>query len=1573
MSDTGRQALLERIRPDDDARWSIVREIAGWPEVRRSRVLRPHADAGFGPDELQEMEQRRRLDAALGALTFLEIACETSIIRGAEPQGSPLAAIEEFCGAGQFLNTLALLKDTLFHSQAFLHYVNAYLYFGIRFLAGRIAPPAWMRTAVFDKQLTRDSNARPFALVSPPPLPSTDLIENTLGDYLKLVQRSDPAMNPRSSNRQVRALNFLDDFAPGVSDEDAQHFSLQNENDDISRFALWLRGLRPGSREEDLYTICKDGLAEWALARSQFYVEMDSWLSPATPRDGGGEDRHRTAGRWIVTAPAIARFGLADMYWIARLFGADVSANAQVSYSGISWIRLLQFHAELVDDRKLHGELRHAEDVLRSVFDFVCDLVQNAAELSNDKERDVYDPSFTGRPPAVTAKWRTVFDEEQEEILRQRARRGFMLEKKGVPGDADGGGGGGERGPRRFLDGWMARVRTGKHAHHLVGLAFSGGGIRSATFNLGVLQGLQEFDLLRQLDYVSTVSGGGFIGSWLVANVKRTTRWLGQLMSWDESIAHLRRYSNYLAPQTGALSADTYTMWASWVRNAFLIQLTGLAWVFVLLLLALPAQGLFHVAGEWRMVWDEPESGVVAVCLLLCVLLTLLYNLWGDRAVSGKTSSVEVKWIRRLAVWLKQRKQPSMIPLPRFSAWVTLGKNAFSARWLGRLAALFRHRRHRVIAAILWEWARWTRQEHPAPTGLYLDFRTWLFIAPDAFRSVWVGRMAAWLRQGGKALRAKWVRRLAVVPAWVASFFLASLFWADATARSASSPFFANAKTYSSLLLCALTPWRPWLAIMWLSLASIAFFTLSHLRRQTLRSRGTWRTLKTLQRAWDAIWISTLCVAALYMQLCAIIYLFINWSAHQDRLGWYAFVYGPPLVLAANAISVVVFIGLCGRKSTEPIREWWTRYGTWLGIFGVGYLVLTAAAVFGPMWILHLTQTKKLHGAIKWGSVLTWIGTVTGGLFAGKSSRTSGIGEDSKSPLLEILAKVGGLAFIVGALLIAATVLYLALVNIGTDLTNVTDPSNYWKALPPRIPLPTVYWALLVAFLCGCLFSWAFEINIFGLNQFYRNRLVRCYLGASRWAPGVRKPQPFTKFDGEDDMRLSALSEDYRGPFPIFNCALNLGGSSDLALHTRHSASFSLTPLRCGADRPRIGYAPTNLGRREFAGGVMLGQAVAISGAAASPNMGYNTSPLVAFLLTMFNVRLGWWFPNPGRAAWKKPGLRFSLYYLVKELLGIADENSYFVNISDGGHFENLGIYELVRRRCKVIVASDAECDEKLQFGSLGKVVRLCETDFGAKIEIDVASIRPQPNGLSLAHGSVGKIKYSNGSIGYLVYLKASITGDEDVGVAQYRSVHPSFPHETTADQFFSEDQFESYRRLGRHVVRHCLRGTEPGAHPLDIAEKLCDVLVPAGSATDAFLKNTKTLTEIWERFRQNTDLQNFMRELMSDTDNAPAPPNQPTAMPPDAAIANAELLIGLELIQLMENVFLDLRLDDFWDHPDNRGWAILFMQWARSPRLREIWVNTRSTFGIRFEYFCEQHLGLPSNQPIVRVGMENL
>jgi hypothetical protein len=150
------------------------------------------------------------------------------------------------------------------------------------------------------------------------------------------------------------------------------------------------------------------------------------------------------------------------------------------------------------------------------------------------------------------------------------------------------------------------------------------------------------------------------------------------------------------------------------------------------------------------------------------------------------------------------------------------------------------------------------------------------------------------------------------------------------------------------------------------------------------------------------------------------------------------------------------------------------------------------------------------------------------------------------------------------------------------------------------------------------------DVNVFSLYSLYGNRLVRAYLGASRPS---RHPDPVTQLDFEDDLDLAELkngaAKPYDGPFLIVNTAMNLVHTRELAWQQRKAESFVLTPLYCGSDTS--GYRLTNDGVEKYAGGVQLGGAVTISGAAASPNMGYHSSPAVTFLLTVFNARLGAW------------------------------------------------------------------------------------------------------------------------------------------------------------------------------------------------------------------------------------------------------------------------------------------------------------------------------------------------------------
>jgi Patatin-like phospholipase len=1462
--------LPERLRLSSTL-LSILLELSDKEEEELRRLLRPHDDAGFvSAVDGNIMLLRRRLDEALDGLTKLEIACQLGLY------GLNSTGMEAY------VTKLAPGWSNLIQSDAFLRYLGAYLYFGVRILAGRIAPPSWWtkqeESAVQNCETdTPFVNKRPLQLAVPPVVGNATENEQSLKRFLDLRASVDQTCD--------ETLKFLDGFH---GDQEMDQVKAEVfDYDEPAEFELWLRGLRPGLEPARAarFARLKEGLIAWARTRADFYMSLEP---PDQNWDVFGEvgERRRPRDGWMISNPAAARIALSDFYWLAKLLRAEVSANGKVTYQKPSWMHVLHFEAILHKQDKAAKPLRDEEEVLRSVFDYVCDLVLNAVELSEKWERSLFQPEEYPEPQGQVEQWRTVFDKELREIGRQKNRREYRKpEETDKPGEKAevgpeaGGARDGDANSRQKNNpgingrekrdddrtGWSERFWTRRDTRHRIGLAFSGGGIRSATFNLGVLQGLQELDLLRHVDYLSTVSGGGFIGSWLVGNVRRTRHWLGRLTCWDESIAHLRSYSNYLAPLTGILSPDTWTLGLSWVRNAFLVQLSGLTWLFVILTAVLLALKGFLFAAD-----SFPSSGV-HFDVLVGLQTARGFSCSGCLSYLGIASGV---------------------------------------------AALL------VTVCLAYNFAA-----NRAETGRD---------APRAFL----------------------VRWSTVIPSWIGSFLLASILWSskwDVSPKPGIETFGDYSKILERMVFRL-----PWIFVFhWLAMVGVGWIALTPARRaagvQPIRFRR-WKGLT------PAILMSLACVAVLYLELCGVVYLFLMLKKDPTHFGPYAFVFGPSLVLLAFTVSVIVWIGLSGKMTNDAQREWWTRFGAWLTMFSVVSLVLAAVAVFGPRLVIlvfHDQDPAKPHGSlfntIKWTSVVSWLGTVVGGLLAGKSSKT-GDRSSRKSVPLDLLAKVGGFLFILAFAVAAATTLYLFLMV----WYNKSLSTCYWEVLQ-KVQSAILWGTLAVVLACGLVFSWFFDINIFGLSRFYQYRLVRCYLGATRWKPGLRKPHPFTRFDHKDDLCLSELKGDYAGPYPILNCTLNLAGSSDLALNTRHSASFSLTPMYCGADRPKVGYVPTGepgVAAGSFSGGARLGQAAAISGAAASPNMGYNTSPVVAFLMTMFNVRLGWWFPNPGKRAWNEQGLRFSLYYMTRELLGIADEGRQFLNVSDGGHFENLAIYELIRRRCKVIIACDAECDELLQFGGLGNVLRISGTDFGAQIDLDVKSIRTQKQGHSLADSAVGKIKYDNGSIGYLVYLKASITGDEDASVAQYRASHPSFPHETTADQFFSEDQFESYRKLGLHVVKRSFRGTQLGRQPFEVAERMYDTLAPAGCSSETFLKHTQTLERIWAEFRESPKLNTFLQELMLG----------PVPAAPALVLTDEELCMGLELIQLMEEVFLDLQLEDFWEHPDNRGWAIMFMRWARSPRFQQTWKDARRTYGIRFEYFCAARLGLERDKPIVRV-----
>ena len=330
-----------------------------------------------------------------------------------------------------------------------------------------------------------------------------------------------------------------------------------------------------------------------------------------------------------------------------------------------------------------------------------------------------------------------------------------------------------------------------------------------------------------------------------------------------------------------------------------------------------------------------------------------------------------------------------------------------------------------------------------------------------------------------------------------------------------------------------------------------------------------------------------------------------------------------------------------------------------------------------------------------------------------------------------------------------------------------------------------------VGLLLGCAALSTLWLSLINANdvsphRYYRNRLAETYLLRKGRHDAV-DPQPLS--------RLGALNP--AAPYHLINAAVNLPGSQQAELRGRNADFFLFSRHYCGS--PVLGYCKTDeLEAKDSQ--LDLGTAMAISGAAASGYMGTGTIKGLEFWLSLLNIRLAYWLPNPKRLTELKANRNPTPFALWRELFGQMDENGKYVNLSDGGHIENLGIYELLRRRCKYIVAIDGEADPTMSFGSLMTLIRYAQIDFGITITLDVNDIRKNQAGFSKGHFALGTIDYGAGGTGYLLYIKSSLTGNERDYIRNYQSRHPSFPHETTADQFFEEAQFEAYRALGQHI-----------------------------------------------------------------------------------------------------------------------------------------------------------------------------
>jgi hypothetical protein len=862
-------------------------------------------------------------------------------------------------------------------------------------------------------------------------------------------------------------------------------------------------------------------------------------------------------------------------------------------------------------------------------------------------------------------------------------------------------------------------------------LCISGGGIRSATFSLGVMQGLSHYKLLRKFDYLSTVSGGGYIGSWLSAWRKRESEDADTTEAPNSPIAtiedklnakparkldgelpeieHLRSYSNYLSPQLGFLSADTWTLVATVIRNMFL---------------------------NWMILVPILTAALLIPKLALLSLLALPEN-------------------------------PSVL---------------FPILIVGSLGAIF------AVYQI----------------GRYLP-------------SV-----------GGKSCAQKNYLWTVLLPLSVSAVLL-NTFWA---AWGRSQPPFS----------------LPSYLLFGGALHLIGWFFISKTRKSYIDTRGDGKGILEAIRSGGATAFATHDGLFLLIALAsgavggAVAYGFGD-SAAFDPVNHAELIVclGFPVVMLIYFFAAALFIGLSSTITLDEDREWWARSGGWILIVALAWAAASALVIGGPHLVANLDRRISAAGGLI-GLLSGWLGSL-----GGKSAETAdGKDRGSEKDKDKVPAIFSSKWFLRWALRLAPLVFFLVLMLAISSLAEVilTAQLPVLFNICPCSPglnavgaLVKAVGLLAIAFAVAWIMARGVNVNTFSLHAMYRSRLIRAYLGAAHAEKrkDSKSMNLFTGFDEADNMPIHEVPPG--SPFHIVNMCLNLVHGERLAWQERKAETFTVSRLHAGS--LRLGYQESRNYGDGNGRGITLGTAMAISGAAASPSMGYHSSPLLTFLMTFFNARLGWWLANPGEHGkdhWTERGPKSALRSLIAEALGNTDDQNRYVYLSDGGHFENLGLYEMVFRRCKTIVVIDAGADPKYQFEDLANAIRKIRVDLGVPIHFAKPlgmKTGPLKGNVHCAVATIGYGCIDGGDSeqvdpGILIYLKPVLDPSLSVDLDQYHLAHDDFPQQSTANQFFDESQFESYRRLGVEIIDNICT-TYTGKDPAEREMTMEDFVREAG------------------------------------------------------------------------------------------------------------------------------------------------
>lgn len=945
------------------------------------------------------------------------------------------------------------------------------------------------------------------------------------------------------------------------------------------------------------------------------------------------------------------------------------------------------------------------------------------------------------------------------------------------------------------------------HERHAA-LCLSGGGIRSASFAMGIVQGLARHGLLPRFDYLSTVSGGGYTGGWLSAWMARS----GAAEVWKQlkgvqtpklddepaAVKHVRKYSHYLNASFGAMSADTWTITATVMRNILLIWLVTMPLIAAGLMLprffvSFPMTTIdeWHTSLGWDPGW---------ITLVLFVLATILlirgaahaHGMLHERvaAPDGKVTGVD----RSLVAF----QWNCLIPLVSGTVCLVLGSQL--------VAAMFAHNDPGETMVTSFAWANMIINSAPPSAaeleefsakgmaffGAFVGIVSWLIGTPNRWKKLDEGIVMGIAATGaGYGVVIAFDALIGVgtwkhgpefwatfaVPLFLSLILLGSQLFIGFTSKVQSDSEREAAARFNAWLLIAIVGW-------------IGMFGVS---------------------LYGPMWFKTA----------------VNSTQAL-------------VALAGSGAGAGVITALIGAAASSPAA----------GTTGSGGLMATVTKAVTAIAVPVFAVAVAVLIAVADGGILKhacdakadWCPVDANKLF-----------DNQLPPRVIALAPAADPT--------AAAPPSTQALAVVRD-TAVT-PMRFLQVADYAQPQMVLVVSLLLLGV-GMLIGLFIDTNRFSLHAMYKQRLTRTFLGASK-APCDRDADPFTGFDETDDMPMGDLwparrppgeqtesggepaqTPPIRPPLHILNLALNLVGSSRLGGGTqdRKAECFTVSSLHAGS--AHVGYRRTSVpeahrsARTSWIGklvdehqprrtrlyggrdGITLGTAVAVSGAAASPNMGYNSSPAITFLMTLFNARMGWWLGNPGAAGndtYFKDEPTLGVVPILNEMFGSTTDTSPYVYLSDGGHFENLAVYEMIRRRCRFIVVSDAGADPNGVFNDLGGLVRKARIDFGIPVEFSPKmNIFPRSMPEKAKDGTywaIGRVRYSAvdkdpkhrpGETdadydGIIVYVKAAYYGHEPRDVYNYAQKVPEFPHDSTANQFFGEAQVESYRALGEYAV----------------------------------------------------------------------------------------------------------------------------------------------------------------------------